>query len=322
MAAPTCQAVAKVILRDWGIMYLDPLTPTNQTNPIRAVDLEAVAQVMTSAFQEIADEANSEAKNQIGSAVLNAVTTSTATVTAGSKVMSSFAGYSSWMLGCTIRIDGDSQDNEILSSTALAKPYIGTTGSRSVTVYADAITLDETTGRVIPPLLLGDNTALIESSTRSDFITQGKYRVPGFYSEKYASHPFWAIGSKPSAPTPSTYFIDGYYDPTLDYIVRRIRFSPMPTELQVVSWTASINPQRVATTDIDGALHVDPGVKIPCPNGWVESIFLPVARQIATSCPQFKNSDIKNEIGRQYSRALSRLKDSNGSSTPARTRYI
>ena len=137
----------------------------------------------------------------------------------------------------------------------------------------------------------------------------------------YASHPYWTLGGKPTATAPTVWFADGYYDSTLDYIVRRIRLSPMPTVRQSLGWSASINPLRCASTDIDGVAHADPGTKIPCVDGWIESIFLPVARQIATSYPQFKNNDMKPELFRQYQKALQRLKDSNLSAGPARTRY-
>ena len=56
-------------------------------------------------------------------------------------------------------------------------------------------------------------------------------------------------------------------------------------------------------------------VKIPCVNGWVESIFLPVARQIAAGFPQFKNEDIRAEIYRQYKGALARVRNASTGGT-------
>ena len=325
MAAPTMQAVARKILRDWGIMSLDPLTPTNQTNPIRAIDLEDVALVITTAFQEIADEGNSENRNQPGGVLLRAPATVTLTCTDGSTAISALTTYSSYMLGCTIRINGDTQDNELLSPTLLALPFVGTGGSSiTATVFHDAITLDSTVAKVIPPMRLSDGCFVNEATDRYDFITRGIYTIPQVgVMPAYTLHPYSTLGGKPTATAPSVYFTDGYYDSTQDYIVKRIRLSPMPTVRQSLSWSASINPLRCETSSIDTATtHVDPGVKIPCADGWIESIFLPVARQIATSFPQFKNDDIKQEISRQYFKALQRLKDSNLSSGPAKTKYL
>lgn len=322
MPAPTVQAVARAILRDWGILYLDPATPTNQTNRCRAIDLEDAALVMTQAFQEIAAEAGSKARTQPGGGVLYAPTTVTLTVTDGSTTISALTTYAAWMRGCTIRIAGDAQDNELISSTKLARPFIGTGGSVAGTVYGDAITLDETTGKVLSPMLAADGSPIQEVTTRHDFITRGGWNVPQFYNEGYASYPFWSIAPKAIDAKPAVFFTDNYYDSTLDYITRRIRFSPMPSARQSVAWTASINPMRVAITDIStGSPFTDPGVKIPCLDGWIESIFLPVARQIATSRAQFKNEEMRQEIGRQYKVALRLIQDADASVAPARTIY-
>lgn len=58
------------------------------------------------------------------------------------------------------------------------------------------------------------------------------------------------------------------------------------------------------------------------PNGWVEAIFLPIARQVASGLPTFKNEGMRGEIGRQYQRALGRLRAAAGTGVVGRTGYF
>lgn len=332
MAAPTVQAVAKVVLRDWGIMWLDGATPSGQSNPIRQTDLDSVAMVLSSAFQEIADEEGIENKTKPGGAVLYAPTNVTLNVTDGSPVIAALTTSAAWMPGCTIRIAGDAQDNELLSTTLLARPFIGTGGNGvTATVYCDAITLDaaantlgETEGRILSPMIAGGQWLVNEAKSRHEFLTLGGWALPGFYNEGYAGYPFWSLTSKPTDSSPLVFFTDGYYDPTLDYIVRRIRLSPMPTVRQSLGWTGAALPIRVTAAQVCATITgaaAETNVKIPCVNGWVESIYLPIARQIGTGFPQFKNDDLKPEIYRQYQRALNRLRGSSASVAGPQTLY-
>lgn len=325
MAAPTMNQVAKVLLRDRGVISFDPASPATQSTVIQTGDTDDIATIMTMTFQEIADEENSEPKTQPGSAVLFAPTQVTLDVTQGSTTIANLTTFASWMPGCTIRISSDTQDNELRSSTKLARPYIGSTSTGiSATVYCDAITLDETIGQVIGPMMLRDNYIVEEMTDRRSFIVNGGYPVQNYdgYGPAYWGLPFYAIAQKPDGVRPLVFFLDGNYDPTLDYIPRRIRLSPMPNCLQSLAWTSVINPLRVTAADIDNVGHTDPGVKIPMPNGWVESLFLPIARQIGTGFPRFNNESLRPEIFRQYGVALKRLHGTNASVASAQACWV
>lgn len=323
MSAPTCQQVFRQVARDWGILYVDPTTPANQTNPMRALDLDAGALVLTATFQKIADTEAIDSKTQPGGAVLRVPTAVTLTVTDGSTTISALTTYATWQLGCTIRIAGDDQDNELLTSTLLARPFVGTGGSVTATVYCDAVTLPVNVGKVVGPMLLGQaHQWVTEAANRSDFLIRGGWPLDPILVPGWSNYPFWNICAKPTAAGPTSFFLDGYYDYTQSTIVRRIRLSPMPTVRQSIGWTSAINPQRVTAEDLDNAQHADPGVKIPCANGFIESIFLPIARQYGSGYPQFKNEEMRAEIRRQYEDAIGRLKNIGLSSAPARTQYV
>jgi hypothetical protein len=76
------------------------------------------------------------------SIALAAPATVTLTVTNGS---AEFGNYAATLddLYCTIRIDGDAIDNQIVSDTALLHPYSGPTGTVQATIYHDAAVLPE-----------------------------------------------------------------------------------------------------------------------------------------------------------------------------------
>lgn len=420
--AATVQAVALAVLRDQGITSLVPSIA--QANLVRPADIDAVALCLTMAFQEAAQGSAAEQLNQPGSGYIQAPTGITLTATQGSTTISAFATWAAWMEGCTVRLGGDNADNELLSTTKLARPYAGSSGAGITgTVWCDCFTLGSDVERIIGPLMLAQNRCVPESATRQEFLSSGAY--PNCYpsaivpSAAFILAPWWTLGPKPSAQNPLTYFLDTYYDPALDYVKRRVRLSPMPTVAQSVGWVSKQTPIRVTSADIvsglstlvatgatsdananqtytyvcdlngyrlfmgvthtayaiffhpsiggymlastlaanttptaywasllaasplgtyavagtaTGAVIVtttdagggaaDPGTKINMPNGWVEAIYLPIARQMASGLPTFKNDGIRAEIGRQYAAAKARLSEERASGSRVRTTYL
>lgn len=423
MTPATVQAVALAVLRDQGITSLVPSVA--QANLVRPSDIDAVALCLTMAFQEGAQGSAAEQLNQPGSGYIQAPTSITLTATQGSTTVSALTTWASWMEGCTVRLNGDTQDNELLSQTQLARPYTGTSGSGITgTMWNDCFTLDDTVERILGPLILSQGIRIPESGTRMAYLQSGMYPSWNYYNCEnpvvpFSYVPWWSYGPKPTAFNPVTYFLDTYYDPTLSYIKRRVRLSPMPTIPQAVGWQAKRTPIRVTSADIVsplttlvatgstsdananqtysyvcdlngyrlfmGVTHTayaiffhpnlgtyilastlaanitptaywtsalavspmstfniagtatgtvtvvttdagggaaDPGTKISMPNGWVESIFLPIARQLASGLPTFKNDGVRSEIGRQYAAAKARLTEERASGARMRTTYF
>lgn len=317
MAAPTVQAIASALLRMLGV---NSLFTTTGENPIMDGDLDDVAMVMTQAYQEIFNKGPGEIKSRPMFGVLNAPTAVTLSATNGSAVISGFTTWATWMPGSTVRINGDTQDNELLSATLLARPYMGTTASGlGATVYGDCLTLDDTVEKVVQPMLLGNNQEIFETQSRQEFIFRGgwsnRQSLPGT--------PYYYLGAKPSGGFPTVFFIEGVYDSTLDYVPRRIRFSPMPMTQLSVSYIADMTAPRITAVDIlNSNYSPTSNTKIPTINGSVESVFLPIAMQILTRLPTFKNSDSKPEIMRQYQDALRRLTGSRASVGSVRGNYV
>lgn len=306
MAGPTALDCAMRLLRDFGVTSLDPATPANQAYPIEDGDLDDIAGTMTEALQLIWDMGPSEMKEQPGSCYLHAPTQVTLTATQGSTVISGISGFQSWMLGCTIRINGDDQDNQLENQTTIGVAYAGTSGSGiGATVYGDCVQLDETVQNVIAPLCLPNQLPLIPADTYGDFIRIGGWPLVTGPDGSTVGYPFFWFVRKIIA-RPITWFVQGYYDPTLDYLPRRIRFNPMPDQAYSASYVKGLVPIRISVSDIDP----DPGTKIPIPNQWHERVFLPICRQILSGKPKFKNSGCMPEINRAYRMAIQALEDS------------
>lgn len=405
MPAPTAQEIGVRLLRDIGVTSLDATSPANQPTPIEDGDTDDVAGVMTAAFQEMWEHMPAEGKQAEGGGWLNAPADVTVTVTLGSKTISALTTYAAWMLGCTIRIAGDDQDNALVSSTQLARPHAGTSGSKTATVFGDCILLDETIEHVISPLFLSNFGPLTMANSREEFMRLGQWPLGSFGSHYGNAWPYYLFTRKAVAAHPMSWIVEGAYDSSLDYLPRRIRFSPMPSAALSVGWISAMNPPRITAamlaTDsmvVTGTLSPDASgtytrqgsyngyplyilegtsdyflfyhiggtslgyiiasvisaaapatrfvpataqtvaagtyaavspstgtatvkastsataVKLPIPNGRVESIYMGICRQRMTGLPQFKNEDAKPEIARQYKAAMDNLQNIRGGS--------
>lgn len=251
MAAPTALVIAKRLLRDFGVTSLDAASPANQVVPIEEGDLDDIALNMTAAFQEIADDSPAEAMQQPGSAFLHAPANLTLTATEGSTTVSAVTTYASWMEGCTIRIDGDDQDNELINSTTLARAYVGTTGSaKAATIYGDAVTLDETVQHVMEPLFLSNQWPVPMANSLEEFMREGGWPMLADLSAGAMTSPFYLFSRRPTGNRPWIWIQDAYYDPTLNYLKRRLRFSPMPDQKLSAGFTIMRNPIRITTDSI------------------------------------------------------------------------
>jgi hypothetical protein len=106
--------------------------------------------------------------------------------------------------------------------------------------------------------------------------------------------------------TPAAYWIAG----TALYPVGG--YSPLGTATGILN---------VTTSDTGGGA-ADPGTIINMPNGWVESILLPIARYYGSALPTFKNTEILPRILTNYKEAIQRLEGTIASSEGASTHYV
>ena len=320
MAAPLIKDVSKRLLRDIGVTSLSGNIPAGQIIEIENGDRDDIAMIMTAAMQEMYDDGPSEMSQRPGSCYLHAPTNVTLNVTVGSNAITSVTTYASWMEGCTIRISGDEQDNEIINSTTLGRPYTGGTANGvSAVVYADSYTFDDTIQHIMEPVFSSNpqNFWPIQmASSAEDFSRMGGWPMVGTPSG-FAMGSLWLFSKKTASGRILAWMSDGYYDPALNYLKRRMRFTPMPDRAMSIGFTALHNPPRIIGSQISDS-NTD---VLPVPNTWVESIYIPICRQIMTGHGLFKSNDSKPEIARAYKAAKARLKNTRGAIADTFAKY-
>lgn len=245
----TIQQLSLRLLHYIGISQFTPQTVGNELESYTPSVGYDVVNALNAAIQEITDVGPAEAKEAPGYGLLNQPTGITLNCTYGSTTVSAVTTWAAWMQGCTLQISGDTQQNELLSQTRLARPFLGTTGGATATIYGDCITLDDTIGKIIAPLWLPNNLPVYPATNRQQFMQLGMYPLVTSATGGILGWPFYLYYQKPIGP-PRTWFIDGAYDASLGYTQRRIRFCPMPNQTYSVAYTAGINPPRMTLADV------------------------------------------------------------------------
>lgn len=318
----TVQEIAKDLFRYIGINSLDTTANTSNLNipTLEAGDLAIAAQTINSSLQEIFSFAPAYIREREVSEVLRAPEAVTLNVTNASKTISSLTTYAAWMLGCTIRISGDEEDNQIISSTELLRPYLGSTQSGvSATVYADTIKLDSSYGRVLDPVRIPRVPQLRPVSSKEDFYF---WNEPNRFSNGVPQHPLggWHYdNTQKSTGLPSVYFTEARYDGTSTALPLYLRFNPMPDQALSVTFRVKVKPTAVTVANI-GDQSSDPGINIPIE--WHESILLPICRKRFMAHPRFiGNPEVISQIKEDYETATRILQEMAPQSAPATAHY-
>jgi hypothetical protein len=116
-------------------------------------------------------------------------------VTNGSVDLSSGTFSASWV-GRSVVVDGDPNWNEVQSATKLLDEYLGTTGTRTATVYGDSTYSDQLTfdGFAKDPLLADQREALIRHDPRNGSWTPEVGRPKFYWLEPAAA----SLGATPA----------------------------------------------------------------------------------------------------------------------------
>ncbi len=302
------RAIAEELLARIGVVNLDPADDLN-TNVANGRglnvdrDLPAVVTCINGGLQEAYTLCPSNLiERQVGD-VLRPAEGVTLTVTQYSPVISSLTTFASWMLGCSIRMEGDEIDNRIVSQTELARPYLGTSGSgKAATVYADCIAVPSTYCAVVAPVEISTRRGPLRMcSTREEFILWNNPHVTNRQGWiLYGGYPLHnkTIG-EPVASLADWESLGGTTQPKL-----YLRFNPMPDRVYSITYTARLAPPTITLADIwaSGTPTVDPGVPVTLP--LPEGILLSICLQRWSSNPSFQAEGSQlQEIARQYKEA-------------------
>jgi hypothetical protein len=310
------------MLRYIGVVQLPPLLAGSENEDLQPGDLDDVCASINGAMQEIWDCSPGESKERHIGSVLHAPTPVTLNVSKFSQTISGITPWEDWMLGCSIRIDGDDQDNEIGSQATLAVPFMGNTATNvHAVIYGDCIQLDPSIEKVIAPVEIPNQFPIYPAKSRQEFYQiLGAPIVTDSGFGTFPASPFFAFYRRIIA-RPRAWYIEGAMSATS--VAKRMRIAPMPDGNYPLSYRVTINPPKFTPSDIIGAADfVDPMTQAPIPNDWIESILAPIALQRFTAHPNFKNESAKTEIGRQYSVAKGILSNSRTQISSSEARYV
>src|SRR3954471_19138884 len=122
----TIHKLGLALLRRIGVLSYDPAA--NATNQNRrglcTGDLDEALHAINGAMEECFALGPIELSEQQQAAVLRAATGVTLDVTQYATTIANLTAWAGWMQGCTIRIAGDSRDNELISQTQLLRPFM------------------------------------------------------------------------------------------------------------------------------------------------------------------------------------------------------
>lgn len=172
------------------------------------------------------------------------------------------------MVGCTIRLDGDTNDNILATTTTLARPYLGaSTGAGTGTIFGDCITLGTGTVGVLGPVILLGEHELTPLRSRRDLqmfsTAQVHYQTRNDMPEQE-----YSVADPRDVNRPIGFLVEQELIGTR--VQLRLRVSPLPDREYVVQFDKRIATPRVMALD---------STEIPLPQDMAESIYLPMLRQ-------------------------------------------
>lgn len=236
-----------------------------------------------------------ERKEKVSLQVLGPTAITIGQVTNGSKAIT-FAGFQSWMTGCTVQISGDAFANQFELSSAsvtLNAPYQGPTQTNvGATVYQDSLNLTSEVKAVYPPALLNNQYFVEPLDSRNAQISQRT-----IWQNEFATTP-------KTARRPETFILEDSL-PYLQTPGTRITFDSLPDTTYVFGFEAEIKAPRV-TSWADARDYFIPGEED-------ESILYPWALGEFMAWPQFLGDNairqiVANQAGEARTRWTGRTK--------------
>ena len=180
-------------------------------------------------------------------------------------------------LYCTIRVDGDGIDNQVIAQNELLHPYTGTTGTVSAVIYSDAAAVPEPYDEMV------GKPRVMETGRRLEpFLPPDDY----YYDRRTGEPRFFHV--EPNArnqnpPAPSV-----------------IRVDALPESAYRLTAKFTLAPARVLFTD----LLTSTSSELPIREEHVESYLLPICRGILATSDRWKNKDSAGTVSKQGEDAL------------------
>lgn len=241
----------------------------------RDLDAESVVDLTADTRLEILDAINGglqtlhahapfQSKTTTGSITLAAPAAVTLGVTQGSVQITGHA-FSSDQVYRTLRIDGDTLDNQVTGTAELLHPYSGATGTVTATLYGDAAQMPEPYEEMLgDPMILETGRRLVHQKIHRNS---------------------W---QRVQVGEPCAYWIESNARNRNSLAPAVIRFDRMPDRIYRLEAQFTLAPARVNFSDL-----LAPGADIPLRAEYIEVYLLPIARAILTSSRLWKDPETK-----------------------------
>lgn len=251
----TIQQVGKRLLHRIGVTQFQPQPAGSDLPDVTDSDLDEVAACISGAMQEIHDQQPAVNMEVHAGGVLPGPTNLTLTTITNSQVISAVTTWAAWMAGCTVRITGDDQDNQFVSATRLARPFMGAGASGiAAQVFGDCLTLESNHSRALGPIFLPNQLPLNIADTFEQFLRETGWTdyTNGRTGQALYGPDYLFI--RKTISRPRTVYAEGAYDTALAYVPRRLRFAPLPDQAYAVGFRAVVTAPRYTRADLVSAL--------------------------------------------------------------------
>lgn len=247
--------------------------------------------------------------------LLHGPTTATVTVTEGSSVIA-FAAWQDYFEGCACQITGASVENRIrgideeTGEITLELPHDGATGTTTLTLWHDSVTLPVEVADVLTPVGIKGGALLAPVPAVT--------HLPAYptYEEDYGAE--LRVSFYPTAPTvaasagtPRRYCVEPFLQTPYSAPRSRLRLWPAPGSPCLLETRVRY---AVPVYDLDN----DPNTELPIPHGYAESVLVPVAEKHLTRSPFFRNDSARQGIEDAYAQAVTMLRSLNPQTNPGR----
>jgi hypothetical protein len=236
-----------------AIAFAQRLLPKLKAKDLASMDATAKLEMVTAingGLQKLHTLAPHHSKIAPGSIFIAAPASLTLDLTEGSD---DFTGYdvSEDDLYCTIRIDGDPVDNQIVGSGKLLHPFMGATGSHGAMLYHDAVIFPEPYAEII------SRPRILETRRLLDYDPTRRCLDPAFSCKSVATPRYYWMepnARNNNSPAPAVFRVD-----------------TLPDHAYRLQADMLLAPVRITVNDLLAA-----ETEIPIREEWIESHLLPV----------------------------------------------
>lgn len=182
--------------------------------------------------------------------------------------------------------------------TQMLLPWTGSTGATNITVYGDAILIGTSAFNVMGDVHLEGYGPLKPLADRAAYTAYRDDLSLEDYGMRTSSARRRTSNGQPEAWWTEAAYLVGARSQLY------LRFAPLPEREYQVSFDLTYLPRELEPADLE-----DEDLELPIPGDFYDAILIPFVLQRWTGSPWFRNSEAKEEIGRQWKVAQAMLAD-------------